>query len=214
MNLSPQVEEFINYFKKLDLVVDLSVAEPNTFLLEEIKNTYDVTEPLFVFTFVIKTTDNSTKSFNALIPESYCDGRENFYENVKMGIDQISKHPESVESLLFQNPKTNKTVTLPEHQAIAIENPDSNLQDLMNQLKEIPNTIKVEAHNIIDPAILSNTKSESGIVVKVIATFRNITDNSSNNTYDVILSKETYDDPLVRQKVLENFSEYIKNNSQ
>jgi len=100
---------------------------------------------------------------------------------------------------------------MPEQETAAIENPDSNLQDLINRLKELPNVLKVDAHNIIDPTILENVNSDSGIVVKVMATFRNVNDKSFDNIYDVVLPKETYDDPTVRDTVVKNFTDYITN---
>ena len=211
MITSPEVEKFINHFKKLDLIVNVTASEPNEHLVEEVKNVYDVTEPLVVLTFVIRKSDGGITTFKSLVPISFCNDEENFYKLVEDGIEKVSEDNQTLNSLLFQHPKGNKTVSMPEHATAIIENPDSNLQDLINRLKEIPNVLKVDAHNVIDPTILENVTSDSGIVVKVIATFRNFNDKSFDNTYDVILSKETYDDPGVRDTVVKNFTDYIAN---
>jgi hypothetical protein len=211
MITSPEVEKFINHFKKLELVVNVTATAPNEFLVKEVKDVYNVTEPLVVITFVIKKSDGGTTTFKSLVPISYCDDKENFYNNVEFGIKKISENDQTLESLLFQNPITNKTVPMPEQETAAIENPDSNLQDLINRLKELPNVLKVDAHNVIDPTILENVNSDSGIVVKVMATFRNVNDKSFDNIYDVVLPKETYDDPTVRDTVVKNFTDYITN---
>jgi hypothetical protein len=211
MIISPNIEEILFNLRKLDSIISISVSEPNNFLVEEIKNTYDVAEPLIIFTSIIKKSDGGTTAFRILFTKSYCDDVETFCKKAEDSIKYISEHNETIESLIFQNPKTNETVTLPEQQLAAIENPDSNLQDLINRLKEIPNVLKVNAYNVIDPAILENVNSDSGIVVKVMATFRNVNDKSFDNIYDVVLPKETYDDPTVRDSVVKNFTDYITN---
>jgi len=211
MSALPAIQVFINHFLNLDLVVNVTASPPNEHLVEEVRRVYNMSSQLVVFTFELKRLGGGTRTYKTLVPEVYCDDIV-YLNKVQLTVESIAELDKTVQSLVFQMSKTDRSVIIPEQEMTAIVNTDSNLQDLINRLKELPNVLKVDAYNVIDPTILENVKSDpDDIVVKVMATFRNINDNSLDNTYDVILPKETYDIALFRDAVVKVFNDYISN---
>jgi len=174
--MTPELQTFLNSCQNIPEIVSVTAEDPTPVMMAQVESSFTLTQLPVLFHFMVKDSTGVAQPIDIIVPyEVFTKIQTPPVAELVAGADRHREVP--AYGIRFVHPDGSDGYPLVGHEWAPIADPTPELTSLLTAISELEHVESVTAHNLVDPDLIAQTGSTSGI--RIVANIKGLTDPDS-----------------------------------